>query len=258
MSMADYPALSSRWVILGISISIAFGLSGLVPAPVSNATTELSGSDQVLQPKRQPDGTHRPRSLRAFPAGNCVIEHPRRGWTDIGAFPYYRQNDYGEVVYSKDSAWYQGQDVGRSSATFNCCTFAVSIFVELTPQDWVGTAPTFDGYPTPIAVIVDSFFDRVTEFELTDSDFNAAFERHTMLKDDDLVCFERRSENANPLRRIFTHVGRVKTADGVNRLLSKFGQGPIALSDLNFPNRAYPGADVVRIYRFCGNTISPD
>ncbi len=99
-------------------------------------------------------------------------------------------------------------------------------------------------------MVIDSYYDLVCEFTVEQAvEDGGLFERDTRLQDDDLVGFELIPTAPDPRRRQFTHVGRVRKRDGVNRLLSKFGQGPVALTNIRFPHRMYPGAETFRVYR---------
>lgn len=217
--------------------------------PDSQANRPESPQNTELAPRIGADGRRIGRDLWKFPAGDCIVEHYPNDRTPIADFAKLRQQDFGEVMFHPQDCWYAGQDEGYCAATFNCGTFAVHDFVNLSPQDWVSTTPTFDGHATPIAVIIDSFCQRVRTFSLTDAIENGAFEADETLRDGDVVAFEKTPTSPDKTRREFTHLGLVKKVDGVNRLLSKFGQGPIAQSNLNFPHRLYPGAEVVNVYR---------
>lgn len=212
---------------------------------------KISTVDRVaISPLSIARGSAIARSLVKCPAGECVIRHVPLPPVDISAFAAFRQNDFGRIVFEPDNPWYAGQNTGKCAATFNCGTFAVSDFVEFTPNDWLETAPTFDGFPTPIAVVIDSYFEPVCEFAMSAALQNETYETDKRLRDGDIVGFELRPREADRTRRMFKHVGRVKRSEGVNRLLSKFGQGPIVLSDLRFADRMFPGADLVTVYRF--------
>lgn len=248
--------VGSSWLFAIVSVVMVVPLALRTSAQKIRATSAIQGTDV----RRQPVHELRPvpgiygnlvrRTIRRFPAGDCVIEHYPDFHTSMDEFSFHREGDFGEIVFEPDNPWYAGQDSGSCSSRFNCCTFGVCDYIGLTPQDWVGTCPTVDGFPTPIAVIVDSHFDLVCEFSHREAMGRRTFEKDTRLQDGDVICFERFARGVDSLRREFTHVGRVKKKDGVNRMLSKFGQGPIAVTDLRFPDRMYPGAETVRVYRF--------
>ncbi|MEQ9408548.1 MAG: hypothetical protein RIK87_12510 [Fuerstiella sp.] len=193
-----------------------------------------------------------------FPAGPCIVLHYPEVPTKIDAFDILRGDDFGEVVFKPGNVWYAGQEDGYCSSTFNCCTFAVCDYVGLTTADWIATDPMADGFPTPIAVIIDSYADLICEYSIREAIDLQEFLKDGRLRDNDVVCFERASAESDPLRRRFTHVGRVQHHNGVNRLLSKFGQGPIARTNLRFPYRMYPGADLIRVYRFRAGESRPE
>jgi hypothetical protein len=217
--------------------------------PNSQANRPESPQKTRLAPRIGADGRRIGRDLWKFPAGECIVEHYPNDRTPTAGFAELRQEDFGEVAFHPKDCWYVGQDEGYCAATFNCGTFAVHDFVDLSPEDWVSMTPTFDGHATPIAVIIDSYCQRVRTFSLTEAIVNGAFEADGTLRDGDVVAFERTLTSPDKTRRVFTHLGLVKKVDGVNRLLSKFGRGPVALSNLNFPHRMYPGAEVVNVYR---------
>jgi hypothetical protein len=193
------------------------------------------------------------RSVIDCPAGECVVEHRLQEWTRIDPLSTYVRDEYAELVFEPGNPWYRGQDAGRCSATFNCATFAVANYVHLTSNEWLSTTPTSDGYPTPIAIIIDSYFTPICEWSVAQAIDNKEFETDERLQNGDVLAFESSSSESDRTRRIFTHLGLVKRQDGLNRLLSKFGEGPILLSDLKFPDRMFPGAQKITIYRFRGD-----
>lgn len=206
---------------------------------------------QSLAPETDETGILIQRSLVVCPAGDCVIRHYPPALSQIDHFADFRQSDFGEIVWQPDNRWYSGQDRGVCVSTFNCGTFAVGDLIPLTPSDWLGTDPTTDGRPTPLAVILDSFFDVIRELTVADAMSESEFKQDRQLRDGDVVTFEVESNETRPIFRRFTHAGRLQSRDGVNRLLSKFGGfGPVALTNLRFPQRMFPGADVVRVYRY--------
>ena len=229
----------------------AFLLSRAFPPPLlsDDGLGSFAVRTQIAGYMRS-DGVYAKRVLLELPVGVCVVEQHPDSEISIVDFSAYREDDFAEIVFEKDNPWYSGQDVDRCSSSFNCCTFAVSRFLPLSTKDWVGTAPTFDGFFSPIAVIMDSYFQPVREFPMHSLTSIGDYETAVDLHDDDIVTFEYRSTEQGDLRRVFTHVGRVRRHNGVNRMLSKFGQGPIALSNLQFPLRMFPGTEVIKVYRY--------
>jgi hypothetical protein len=205
-----------------------------------------------IAPLMKPGAAYISRSLLECPAGPCVLEHRPEEWTPLEELDKYQQDDFAELIFKPGNPWHVGQDSGICAATFNCATFAVGDFIGLTPNDWLNPAPSSDGYPTPIAVILDSFFTPVHELSLIDAVHDRQFETDERLREGDVVSFERIDDRDDPTRRNFTHLGLVQKQDGVNRLLSKFGQGPVLLSDLNFAHRMFPGGQKIVVYRFVG------
>lgn len=226
----------------------------LFPVTAESETFSLPAGAEI-SPVYFPNNAIVGRSVLSCPAGECVVEHRVQEWTPISSLSVYVQNDFAELVFEPGNPWYRGQDAGRCSATFNCATFAVAEHVHLTSNEWLGTTPTFDGYPTPIAIILDSYFTPICEWSIAQAIDNNdnEFETDERLRDGDVLAFESISPKSDRTRRIFTHLGLVKRQDELNRLLSKFGQGPILLSDLKFPDRMFPGAQKITIYRFRGD-----
>ncbi|MBI1311835.1 hypothetical protein GC176_11130 [bacterium] len=201
-------------------------------------------------PRIDPDGGIVTRTILLCPRGECLIEHYDDPATQIVDFRQLQNGDFAELVYEPGNPWCTGQNEGRCLSTFNCCSFAVGELVGLTPRDWLGTTPTSDGYPTPMAVILDSYFSLIAEIPVEEVLRDGVYESDERFLDKDVVCFEILCSGKDTLRRHVIHAGQVRKDHGINRLLSKFGQGPILLSDLRFPNRMFQGASLIRIYRF--------
>lgn len=246
----------SFWPALGLVpvVMVFFCRSHFFPVdqPAVSAQLEVSRRppETMIQSRVDSHGNVVVRSILKCPAGDCLIEHYLRAPTDISRFSEYRQDDSGEVVFVTGNRWYAGQDAGSCAATFNCGTFAVGDYLGLTPADWLHPESSQDGFPTPVAVILDSFFDPVCEMSVTEALNPLLFEADSRLRDGDVLCFEKIPRDGDPSRRIMTHVARIQKKDGVNRLLSKFGEGPVVLSDIKFAHRMFPGGEVVKVYRF--------
>lgn len=249
--LSGYKHCCTLIVIMSMTVITAWAVVPRKARIASPSTVALvPGGQRSIPPRIDANGVSVKRVLIPFPAGDCVVERFPLTCTTLESFLERRQDNFGEVVYQPANPWYVGQDEGYCTATFNCATFAVGDHVGLTIRDWTGTSPTAEGYPTPIAVILESHFQLVCEFDLLDATVESQFLHDDRLQDGDVVAFEFAQADEDPLHRRFSHLGRVQQKDGANRLLSKFGQGPVALTDLGFASRLFPGGEVLRIYRY--------
>ncbi len=256
--MADAPLRFSRRGICALILTttamllaVAVRLTSSVPFRLDWLSSILGSQERGWAvPRVDTSGHVVTRSILRCPRGECLIEHYSDPETTISDFRSLQNGDFVEFMFDRDSPWFAGQDQGRCSSNFNCCAFAVGDLVGLTPSDWLGTEPTSDSYASPMAVILDSYFSLVAEFTADVSVGEEGYESASGLCDLDVVCFERPASDGNLQHRIFNHAGQVRKSNGVNRLLCKFGQGPILLTDLRFPGRIFPGATMIRVYRF--------
>lgn len=242
-------------LVLGLVLIVAGGLAMVArrhqPAPPpESAESGAASSQRVFSAGKAEDVQGRlvDASLVRMPAGTCLVKHLPPTRISTASFSQYKQGDFAEIVVRPDDPWYAGQELGSCSDAFNCATFAVAPFVQLRPRDWLETSPA-GSLPTPAAVVLDSYCAKVCEFSIDTAVDGSSFEQDARLREDDVVSFERAPTYDDPLRRSFTHLGRVARHNGVNRLLSKCGQGPVVVSDVAFASRLFPGAVKVVVYR---------
>lgn len=147
----------------------------------------------------------------------CLIEGTplvlihKRGQTQIDDDPtcFLRMLQIAEiqpVIPLEDNNWTWSQ---ACPTNFNCHALAIGSQVGLTPDDWLeGSASLVTLHVNPAQLILDRCFQEV------DSQVN----------DDDVVVL--RDTKLDNL----VHSGFLKTLDGTQYVVSKFGEGPVCLT----------------------------
>jgi hypothetical protein len=199
--------------------------------------------ESALPPQVYPGGVQVGRSVLHLPAGECLLKHFGQAFVPLHDISHMRESDFAQFYFEENSEWYAGYP-SQSSAAFNCCAFAVAPYVGLNSQDFLdGHAE--DGFTNPMQVVLDSYFEHVRTYTLREA--LAEIAEDSRLQPGDVVCT---MTTANGMLEV-THAARVLVHEGKNRLISKFGQGPVLLTDMSFALRTFPG-DEVRVYRFRG------
>lgn len=240
-------------ITLIVAISTLFGGLAAWPRRPVNVYDEKNGCyyrppERPLAHGPDPDGEMCRRSALLCPAGECVLMHYHPGTLSPIRDPAcaLRPGEYAQLVHDANSPWFFGAQHGVCLDTFNCCTFAVGDYIGLTVDDWVGVWAT-GKHANPMQVILDSYFECLWSAPAAEA--LARFESDATLREGDVVCIFDSSSGQ------VTHAGRVDQRDGKNRLLSKFGTGPILNTDLRFPRRFFSG-DLVKVFRLQRGTTS--
>lgn len=237
-------------------------LTVLVALPLLGCGTEvvpsLLGSSAADRPERRwidPIRTSMGitgRSVLTCAAGDCIVLH-------YPPLPVAKDNlrnmleldpdtpaDEVELCEESWEEWYAPSPLGVTLNTFNCCTFAVADVVGLTRNDWVRPSATGDTYYTvPMQVILESYFHPVRTYHGPVIPWGIV-EEDDQLREDDVLCYTRTDLPAIQ----FAHVGKIVKVDGRNRLLSKYGSGPIVRTSLELLGNVLVGEfDEIQVYR---------
>jgi hypothetical protein len=139
---------------------------------------------------------------------------------------------------------------------FNCHTYAVGDFLELSPVDWVeGRIISTQGIvQTPMAAILNQRFERVAKFDLADIHANDnSITASKAFREDDVATFKTSSFSYLDYHVEYYHSGKLKRRAGVWWVESKMGEGPIFMIPLlNFIYYyIQPGRNIeLEIHRF--------
>lgn len=143
------------------------------------------------------------------------------------------------------SPWHIEPNRPEDQTTFNCATFAIGEVIGLSHADYLTPqAVSFTNGENPAHVLLQEFFDCVATFPLAAIQWDK-LDTLASLRDHDVVVFATHGSNEE-----YVHLGKIVKRQGHNRMISKFGRGPIVLGTIQHTVQAYEGGfDEIRIYR---------
>lgn len=246
------PWLTRRQALLGMAGVLVGCNQSSRPSGRSANPRGLRPPERRIGPATHPwYGIEVPRTVLSCPAGDCILLHvPVRkeyqpdAMIDLLAGNPETAEDDGEIVGDAGQGW--AITSPSQLCQFNCCAYAVGDVIGLGPTDWLcgDVNPTTDA-TNPMQVVLDSYYERVAEFDPPfASSAISAFAASPLLRDDDVVCL------AGSRGPEYPHAARVRRRQDRNWVVGKFGEDPILWTPLETVGREFESQfDRVWVFR---------
>lgn len=250
--LGEQARLTRRQALLGVA-GLLSGCNGS-PRPKGSLPTTRGRRppERMIDPVySQWHGTEIPRTVLSCSAGDCILLHfpVREGYrpdtmSDLLVGKPETNDDNGEMVSDGGEGWRLASPL--ELCQFNCCAYAVGNVIGLGPTDWLsGEENLMTDTTNPMQVVLDSYYERVAEF---DPPFSSAaidaFATSPLLGDGDVVCL------AGSRGPEYPHAARVRRRRGRNWVVGKFGEDPILWTPLETAGGVFEGQfDRVWVFR---------